>query len=316
MRRTRRRGRNGGTRSLGRHRLARSRKNLSWTRCWSGGWNGSGVRSDRTARRNHRRGRHGGRGTSRLARRRFAGSFMTRRRGRGWMSGAADRRVNGTARQGRTNRRHGGGMNRSGLFRLGCRRLCLGHRSRRLGGRRLGRMRGRVRVPASSGQRFLLVRRRHLFRFVGSRHLFRREIRNIEPIQAPQPDRHIFIYRAGVRLLFSDAQFGKPVEYFMRLDFQLPGQLVNANLLHRENNLRLPAPPQPLPDPPRAFNLLCLYLPPNFQWENLRFLSYQNVPRFHPLRPRALRPGPIPARTAPRRFPDRIKTRCLRPALR
>jgi hypothetical protein len=55
-----------------------------------------------------------------------------------------------------------------------------------------------------------------------------------EAIQAPQLYRHVFIDRAGMRLLFTDAQFGEPVKDFVSLDFQLPCQLVNPNLLHRK----------------------------------------------------------------------------------
>ncbi len=66
---------------------------------------------------------------------------------------------------------------------------------------------------------------------------FRRQIRNIEAVQAAQLDGHVFIDRAGVRLLFGDAQFREPVQDFVSLHFQLPRQLVDSNLLHRESNL-------------------------------------------------------------------------------
>jgi len=75
------------------------------------------------------------------------------------------------------------------------------------------------------------------------RFLFRREllVRNIAAQQPAQPDRHVFVDGAGVRLLFGDAQFGQPVQDLVSLDFELPGQLVDANLLHRKNLLSLTA---------------------------------------------------------------------------
>src|ERR1035437_3463214 len=42
-----------------------------------------------------------------------------------------------------------------------------------------------------------------------------------------------------MRLFFRDAQFGEPLQYFVSLDFQLPRQLVDTNLLHRESYLLL-----------------------------------------------------------------------------
>jgi len=66
---------------------------------------------------------------------------------------------------------------------------------------------------------------------------FRFEVGNIEAIEAPQPDGYIFIDRAGMRLFFGDAEFREAVENLMSLNFQLPGQLVDPNLLHRKSNL-------------------------------------------------------------------------------
>jgi hypothetical protein len=40
-------------------------------------------------------------------------------------------------------------------------------------------------------------------------------------------------------LFFRDAQFGEPLQYFVSFDFQLPRQLVDSNLLHRESYLLL-----------------------------------------------------------------------------
>jgi hypothetical protein len=59
-------------------------------------------------------------------------------------------------------------------------------------------------------------------------------VRNIESVQAAQLDRHVFINRAGVRLFLADTQLRKPVEDLVSFDFQLPRQLVDTNLLHRE----------------------------------------------------------------------------------
>jgi hypothetical protein len=59
------------------------------------------------------------------------------------------------------------------------------------------------------------------------------QVRDIEAIQSPQLDRDVLIDRAGVRLLLADAQFGEPVQDLVSFHFQLPGQLVNPNLLHR-----------------------------------------------------------------------------------
>ena len=42
-----------------------------------------------------------------------------------------------------------------------------------------------------------------------------------------------------MRLLFRDAQFGEPLQNFMSFNFQLPCQLIDANLLHSYDNLRM-----------------------------------------------------------------------------
>jgi hypothetical protein len=44
--------------------------------------------------------------------------------------------------------------------------------------------------------------------------------------------RLMFFHGTGVRLLLSDAYFGKCVENRFAFDFQLPGQIVNSNLAH------------------------------------------------------------------------------------
>lgn len=47
-------------------------------------------------------------------------------------------------------------------------------------------------------------------------------------------DRYIFVNRAGMGLLFLNAQLGQHLEDDVRLDLKLPGQLVNPDLqLHR-----------------------------------------------------------------------------------
>jgi hypothetical protein len=45
--------------------------------------------------------------------------------------------------------------------------------------------------------------------------------------------RHVIINGAGMRLLVGHADFGQLIKDFVRLDFELPCQLVNTNLLHR-----------------------------------------------------------------------------------
>jgi hypothetical protein len=63
--------------------------------------------------------------------------------------------------------------------------------------------------------------------------LFRLGLRGFVPVKPAQLHRHIFVDGAGVRFLFGNPQFGEPFENFVSLDFQLPRQLVNSNLLHR-----------------------------------------------------------------------------------
>ena len=45
--------------------------------------------------------------------------------------------------------------------------------------------------------------------------------------------RHIIIDRTRVGLLFGNAQLWKFVQQFVSFNFQLPGQHVNANLVHK-----------------------------------------------------------------------------------
>jgi hypothetical protein len=44
--------------------------------------------------------------------------------------------------------------------------------------------------------------------------------------------RFMLFHGTGMRLLLSDAYFGKCVENRFAFDFQLPGQIVNSNLAH------------------------------------------------------------------------------------
>jgi hypothetical protein len=59
------------------------------------------------------------------------------------------------------------------------------------------------------------------------------EVRHVLPVETAQPDRYVLVDRAGMRLLFRDAQFGEPVEDFVSFHFQLACQLIDPNLFHR-----------------------------------------------------------------------------------
>lgn len=54
----------------------------------------------------------------------------------------------------------------------------------------------------------------------------------------PQLDRYIFVNRAGVGFLLDNTQFREQLQNFVGLDFQLPSQLVNSNLSHKNSSLR------------------------------------------------------------------------------
>jgi hypothetical protein len=49
-----------------------------------------------------------------------------------------------------------------------------------------------------------------------------------------QNDRDILVHRTGMRFLFRNTQLREHIENHARLDFQFPRQLVDANLLHKE----------------------------------------------------------------------------------
>ena len=192
-----------------RKRLARSGKNLSRSRRRRGGPRyGSRCRRRGPSRCEHdsRRSRWGRRGLSGRPERRVnrpaGGQRWTHRRCRTCLLGA-----------------------RALLFHFGdrCR-----NRLRRLGDRR---------GPA---RRCLVCRRcGHRCRLFGD-FLRRLRLGRGEAIQRSQLDRHVFVDRAGVRLLFRYAELGKPLQNFMSFDFQLPCQLVDANLLHKYDCLRSP----------------------------------------------------------------------------
>jgi hypothetical protein len=48
----------------------------------------------------------------------------------------------------------------------------------------------------------------------------------------PDLQRYVVVERTGMRLLIGDAQFWKQIQNDVRLDFELPSQLVDANLTH------------------------------------------------------------------------------------
>jgi hypothetical protein len=66
----------------------------------------------------------------------------------------------------------------------------------------------------------------------------RRRIGHIVTVVPPQLDRHILVNRAGMGFLLGDAQFREQLQNFMSFYFQLPSQLVNANLSHKNSSLR------------------------------------------------------------------------------
>ena len=70
------------------------------------------------------------------------------------------------------------------------------------------------------------------------RFCLRLHIGHIVAVVPPQLDRDIFVNRAGVRFLLSDTEFREKLQNFVSLYFQLPSQLVNANLSHKNSSLR------------------------------------------------------------------------------
>jgi hypothetical protein len=124
------------------------------------------------------------------------------------------------------------------------RRRCGWALDRRLFGDRLGfplGQDGRLRFCYGCGRWFSGASGAGLRRGHGFLRLRGLRLGHLKTVQTAQLDRHVFIDGAGVRLLLSDAQFEEPIQYFVSLDFQFPRQLVDANLLHRQSNLLLPA---------------------------------------------------------------------------
>lgn len=110
-------------------------------------------------------------------------------------------------------------------------------------------------------------RRRHVHRA----HRHRRLAFAVHP--APDKQRHIIIERAGVRLLFTDPQLRQRFQNHAGLDFELTGQLIDANFTHTMTfrGLRVLRPER------TDFTTvpLLLFRIPVRQPELPRFLSYQ-----------------------------------------
>ena len=222
----------------GREGLARPGKYLAGF----GPGNGSGQRLGcgrcRTAGGDHGRGWHGRRRDWRRGRRTNSRRRGGRRRRGPGCGPAANRRHDGTSRQRRTDGRGVGVRFHGNLVALG--RLFDGGAENPVRGLRPGGV-PRRRLALLLGHRGVLF---GLFGhghgappvIIGGGAGFR--IRNVQPIKTPQADRHVFVNGAGVRLLFRDAQLGEPVQDFVSLDFQLPGQLVDSNLLHSVKQIR------------------------------------------------------------------------------
>lgn len=188
-----------------RHRLAWSGENLSWLGRRHAGRHGPGSRGGgpagrddgcgrhgrrraRGGRRHHgrtgRRGTRGRRGCSRWSGRRGRRCRRLRNRFRTRPRQVSHWGMNRTAAgQGRTDGSNRPRMTDSRPLRLGGNRLDLGRRS----GRRFGVPRRRCRLPYRSDALFLVpILLRRGFRL-------RRQIGNIESVQAAQPDSYVFI---------------------------------------------------------------------------------------------------------------------------
>jgi len=82
------------------------------------------------------------------------------------------------------------------------------------------------------------ARRRGFLVMFNFRFCLRRHIGHIMSVVPPQLDRDIFVNRAGVGFLLGNTQFREQLQNFVSLYFQLPSQLVNANLSHKNSSLR------------------------------------------------------------------------------
>jgi hypothetical protein len=60
-----------------------------------------------------------------------------------------------------------------------------------------------------------------------------RDRHSVTRVMSPDLVRHIVVNRAGVRFLFRYAEFRQHFEDLVRWNFELPGQLVYADFLHR-----------------------------------------------------------------------------------
>jgi hypothetical protein len=76
-------------------------------------------------------------------------------------------------------------------------------------------------------------------------------LRDIMTKEPPQSDGGIFIDGAGVGLLLGYAQLRELVKDLVRLNFQLPSQLINTNLVHKYKTIRRDAP-HSLCEPPSS----------------------------------------------------------------
>jgi hypothetical protein len=76
----------------------------------------------------------------------------------------------------------------------------------------------------------------------GARFRLRVFLGNLMAEEPPQFDGDIFVDRAGVGLLLGHAQLGELVKNLVRFDLQLPSQLINANLVHRDKTILRDAP--------------------------------------------------------------------------
>jgi hypothetical protein len=62
------------------------------------------------------------------------------------------------------------------------------------------------------------------------------QIGDFVTIVPTQLDRDIFVNRAGVGLFLGNSQFREQLQDFVSFYFQLPSQLVNANLSHKNSS--------------------------------------------------------------------------------
>ena len=68
--------------------------------------------------------------------------------------------------------------------------------------------------------------------------VLRQKVGHIMAVVPPQLQRYILVNLAGVRLFLGNAQFREQLQNLVSLHFQLPRQLVNTNLSHKNSSLR------------------------------------------------------------------------------